>query len=84
MGGAVGLLMSGVVKHYFMYAFGALALVSTVLCVFLKETKGQLMADTAEQARINSEVESAFRNGSLSKFERVNSERIEDPNPEEK
>ena len=48
VGGILAPLVSAVTKSSFMYIFGALGITSGVLSFLLRETKGRLMADTAD------------------------------------
>ena len=49
VGGILAPLIDGIAEHSFMYVFGALGVFSAICSLLLKETKGELMADTAEQ-----------------------------------
>ena len=48
VGGILAPLIDGVAKGSFMYIFGAVGLLSAFLSLFLKETKGEVMADTKD------------------------------------
>lgn len=49
VGGMLAPLLDGATKGSFMYIFGGLGLVSSLLSFLLKETKGKVMADTVEE-----------------------------------
>ncbi len=49
VGGILAPLVDGIAKDSFMYIFGALGVFSAFCSIFLRETKGELMADTVDQ-----------------------------------
>ena len=48
VGGILAPLVDGAAKGSFMYIFGAVGVLSAFVSLFLKETKGEVMTDTAE------------------------------------
>ena len=52
LGGISAPLVNSAAQSSFMYIFGALGVMSGLLSFFLKETKGKLMADRAEQSSL--------------------------------
>ena len=50
-GGILAPLIDEVGKKNFMYVFGALGIAGALVSLLVKETKGQVMADTAEEER---------------------------------
>ena len=48
VGGILAPLVDGVAKGSFMYIFGAVGMLSALACLLLKETKAEVMKDTAE------------------------------------